>query len=115
SVIPLFCGCTPRRVWDRVGGLDERFQVGMFEDDDFSLRIRQAGYRTVMAEDCFIHHFGNGSFAKLPSADALNIFDRNKRLFEEKWGRKWAPHKTRPGVRPPGPEDRMQVSVFMPE
>lgn len=110
---PLFCVLLTRELWDRLGELDTRFQVGMFEDDDFSLRIRQAGYRIVTAEDCFIHHFGNGSFGKLASPESLRIFERNRAAFEDKWQRSWKPHKTRPGVAPPGPEDRMDPETFL--
>lgn len=96
---PLFCALVSRRVWEEVGGLDETFQIGMFEDDDFSHRIREAGYRIVAAEDCFVHHFGQGSFRKLDSSEYNQIFDKNRRRFEEKWNIRWLPHKTRPGVR----------------
>ncbi|MBC7928504.1 MAG: glycosyltransferase [Bryobacteraceae bacterium] len=111
-VVPLFCGVISRQLWDRLGGLDERYQVGMFEDDDFSLRVQQAGYRTVTAEDCFIHHFGNGSFSKLSSRASLRIFHENKQAFEAKWQRDWVPHKTRAGVQPPSPQDRLSLNEF---
>lgn len=98
AVGPLFCALLPRAVWNRVGPLDERFRVGMFEDDDFSLRIRKAGFRVVAAEDCFVHHFGQGSFAKLAPAHYEEVFATNRRLFEEKWQTEWEPHKYRPGI-----------------
>jgi GT2 family glycosyltransferase len=85
----------------------------MFEDDDFSVRVLEHGRRIVSAEDCFIHHFGNGSFAKLPSAKAQQIFEDNRAEFERKWKRRWLPHKTRPGVLPPGPQDRMKLDGFV--
>jgi len=99
-VAPLFCALIPRVVWTQVGELDERFEVGMFEDDDFSLRVRQVNFRIVAAEDCFVHHFGRGSFSKMSSTDYSRIFNRNLRRFEEKWRCRWAPHKFRSGVRP---------------
>jgi GT2 family glycosyltransferase len=95
---PLFCALIPRAVWSRVGELDERFEVGMFEDDDYSHRLAKAGYRIVSAEDCFVHHFGQGAFSKLPHERYQAIFDQNRRRFEEKWGFSWIPHKYRPGV-----------------
>jgi GT2 family glycosyltransferase/glycosyltransferase involved in cell wall biosynthesis len=98
SVGPLFCALLSRAVWNRVGPLDERFRIGMFEDDDFSVRIRKAGFRVVAAEDCFVHHFGQGSFAKLAPADYQEVFAMNRRLFEEKWQTEWEPHKYRPGI-----------------
>ena len=100
AMAPLFCALVPRQVWDQVGTLDEGFQIGMFEDDDFSHRVHQAGFRIVAAEDCFVHHFGQGSFRKLDSIEYNEIFEKNRRRFEEKWKLKWQPHQTRPNVQP---------------
>ena len=94
-VAPLFCALVPRSVWRRVGELDETFGIGMFEDDDFSLRVRSAGFRVVSVEDCFVHHFGQGSFNKLDRAAYARLFEVNKRSFEEKWGKAWVPHRYR--------------------
>ena len=113
AVAPLYCVLVPRAVWAKVGELDAGFQIGMFEDDDFSLRIKTAGYRVVAADDCFIHHFGNGSFAKLPSEESLRIFELNKTRFEQKWNAPWKPHKLRPGVRPPFEDNRPSPSEFL--
>lgn len=102
-VAPLFCALIPKPVWESVGELDERFETGMFEDDDFSRRILEAGYRIVCAEDCFVHHFGQGAFAKLPAREYQAIFARNRDRFERKWGCPWTPHMQRPGIRPETP------------
>ena len=113
AVAALYCVLVPRPVWDKVGELDAGFQIGMFEDDDFSLRIKTAGYRVVAAEDCFIHHFGNGSFAKLPSKESVRIFEQNKKRFEQKWNAPWKPHQLRPGARPPYEEVRPSPGEFL--
>jgi hypothetical protein len=113
AVAALYCVLVPKSVWDQVGELDESYQVGMFEDDDFSLRIRHAGYRIVASDDAFIHHFGNGSFAKLPSEDSLRIFEQNRKRFEDKWGVKWEKHKLRPGARAPFEELRHTPKEFL--
>lgn len=113
TVAALYCVLVPRRVWTEIGGLDESYQVGMFEDDDFSLRIQRAGYRVITAEDAFIHHFGNGSFAKIPSGESLRIFEKNKKRFEEKWGVSWQQHKLRPGTRSPFDEQRFTPDEFL--
>ncbi|MEZ5355001.1 MAG: glycosyltransferase [Bryobacteraceae bacterium] len=111
--VPLLCSLFPRKLWDEVGELDERYTVGMFEDDDFCLRVRRAGYGIVTAEDCFLHHFGNGSFKKLDPAESLRIFNQNRARFESKWGVEWQPHRLRPGVRPVSEEPPMLVREFI--
>jgi GT2 family glycosyltransferase len=109
----LYCVLVSKAVWETVGQLDEGFEVGTFEDDDFSLRIRNAGYRVIAAEDCFIHHFGNGSFAKLPSKESMRIFEHNRQRFERKWQTVWKPHQLRPGVRSPHDEPRLTLEEFL--
>ena len=101
AMAPLFCALVPRRVWDQVGTLDEGFQIGMFEDDDFSHRVHQAGFRIVAAEDCFVHHFGQGSFRKLDSLEYNEIFEKNRRRFERKVETEMAaPPDASPNVQP---------------
>ncbi len=113
QVAPLYCALLPRRVWEQVGELDTRYEIGMFEDDDFSVRVRQAGFGVFAAEDTFIHHFGQGSFSKLPG-DAYNrIFEANRKRFEEKWKLSWVAHRTRPGVRPSYEEQRFEPAQFV--
>jgi len=100
AVCPLFCTVIPRAVWNKIGDLDERFNVGMFEDDDYSWRVLQAGLRCAVAEDAFVHHFGGASFRKLDNTRREAIFLENREKFEKKWNRSWTPHKYRPGVEP---------------
>lgn len=96
GMLSLFCAAWPRRVLDEAGLLDERFEVGTFEDDDFSLRVRQAGYRLACADDCFIHHFGQVSFSQLGGSDDYQQrLKDNRQRFEAKWGRHWTPHRRR--------------------
>src|SRR6202034_1369930 len=83
-----------------VGGVDEAYAIGMFEDDDLSRAVLKGGLRVCVAEDCFVHHFGQGSFGKLPSKEYDRIFETNRRSYEQKWQEPWQPHKLRPHARP---------------
>jgi GT2 family glycosyltransferase len=112
DVVPLYCALIPRKVWMEVGELDEGFGIGMYEDDDLSVRIRQAGYRVMAAEDCFIHHFGQGSFSKVATKEYQAIFESNRKRFEDKWKTTWKPHRTRPDVRPAFEDKRFAPAEF---
>jgi GT2 family glycosyltransferase/glycosyltransferase involved in cell wall biosynthesis len=93
-MLAMFCVAMRRDVFEEVGELDEQFGVGMFEDDDYSIRVKQKGYRVICAADAFVHHFGQAAFGKLIRTGHYDrIFDENREKFERKWNVKWAPHK----------------------
>ncbi len=95
KVLAMFCVAMRRDIYREVGLLDENFGIGMFEDDDYSNRIKQKGYRVVCAEDSFVHHFGQAAFKKLlESGEYHQIWSANQAYYEQKWG-KWESHKLR--------------------
>lgn len=97
AMLEMFCFAARREVLDRVGPLDVRFGAGLFEDDDYSARLTGVGYRLELAEGAFVHHFGEGSFGDLhPDGTYARLFQQNRRLFEEKWGRGWPGHERLP-------------------
>ena len=97
DVLTMFCVAMRRDVFQRVGRLDERFGLGMFEDDDYARRVRAAGLRLLCADGAYVHHFGEASFGALvPTGEHGDLFRRNRHLFEQKWGVAWRPHRSRP-------------------
>lgn len=80
-----FCMLFKREVLNKVGFLDELFSPGNFEDDDYSLRIRLAGYKLFLCKDTFVHHFGSISFAH-NMEELIKLRNINKKKFEDKWG-----------------------------
>lgn len=96
-MLAMFCMAMRRDVFERVGPIDERFEVGMLEDEDYSMRVRAAGYRVVCAEDAFVHHFSQASFGTLiPSGEFQRLYDTNRQRFEDKWNIRWEPYQHRP-------------------
>ena len=93
-MLAMFCVALRRETYERLGPLDEQFGIGMFEDDDYSHRIKVAGLRVVCAADVFIHHFGQAAFKQLIASGKYNpLFEENRRRYEKKWKAKWIPHK----------------------
>ncbi|MGB9499906.1 MAG: glycosyltransferase [Dissulfuribacterales bacterium] len=80
-----FCMLIKRAVIEKIGGLDGRYGLGNFEDDDFSLRAALAGFESWIAQDCFVHHFGSRTFAgaKINYQESLH---KNWEIFKHKWG-----------------------------
>jgi GT2 family glycosyltransferase len=94
SMLAFMCVAIRRSVFEEVGPLDESFGLGMFEDDDYALRLKQAGYRILCARDAFVHHWGSASFSRLNRKEFFRIYNQNRRKFERKWGVRWTRHKS---------------------
>lgn len=79
-----FCMLIRRCVVEKIGGLDERYGLGNFEDDDYCLRAHLAGYHAAIARDCYIHHFGGRTFL----GNKINYghkLEENWKIFKKKW------------------------------
>jgi GT2 family glycosyltransferase/glycosyltransferase involved in cell wall biosynthesis len=93
--LAFYCVAMRRSIFEEIGPLDEIFGIGMFEDDDYALRLKNKGYRVVCAEDVFVHHWGRSSFSKLDQQKYQALFDENRQKFEQKWNITWTPHQYR--------------------
>lgn len=72
-----------KSVMQTVGSFDERFEPGMAEDYDYTLRLREAGFRCVLASSVYIHHKGSQTFNRLGFDELLNT---NMGKLIAKWG-----------------------------
>lgn len=71
----------PRKVWQCLGPLDERYLTG-FEDSDYCERAKRRGIKLFTALDALVWHFGGVTTSEtLTQADR----DENERKFFEKW------------------------------
>jgi GT2 family glycosyltransferase len=115
-----FCLLMSRAVVDTVGGLDERFRLGLFDDDDLAVRAHRAGFELAVAHDLFIHHFGGRTFQG-NGIDAEALLEENARQFAAKWGQQMPPGERvalrawTPGGQPvswnsPGEENRPPIT-----
>ncbi len=84
--VAFVCTLITRELVNKIGGLDERFSPGNFEDDDFCLRAQLAGFKTVIASDVFIHHYGSVSFKQYGEDKYAERLKINEQRFIAKWG-----------------------------
>ena len=73
-----------RAVVEKIGGFDERFSPWGFEDDDYSLRVRMAGFRCRVAQGVFVYHdhYHDGEKERRHQG----LLHRNWERFADKWG-----------------------------
>jgi len=84
-----FCVAMRRNLIEKIGYLDEKFGIGMFEDDDYCIRAKKAGFTLAVVEDCFVYHKGSVSFKKLATIDYVELFNKNRGYFFEKHSILW--------------------------
>lgn len=66
----------------RCGAWDERYNPGNFEDTDYSVVVREAGYEIRVARSVYIHHDGHQTFRD----DMARLMAENGQKFAAKWG-----------------------------
>lgn len=89
-ILAFFCVAIKREIIEKIGLLDEAYGIGMFEDDDYCMRVKEQGYKLICADDVFIHHHLGASFDKNPEWKE-QLFKKNKAIYESRWG-KWEGH-----------------------
>ena len=77
---------TPRDVFERLGGFDERYAPAYYEETDYCVRLWQQGFRVVYEPDVVVLHYEFGSAAD--SAEALERQRRNLATFRARH-REW--------------------------
>lgn len=80
------CAYIRRELVDRIGGLALDFE-SYFEDTDYCLRAREAGFRTVVCGGVTLVHDEHGSTQNEPEK-LMRLFQGSRDIFRRKWGAK---------------------------
>jgi len=99
SAVTAACLLVRRRVFDQVGGLDEQLAVA-FNDVDFCLRVRAAGYLNVWTPFAELVHHESVSRGRDLSLGKSRRFAAEYATMQQRWGREllndpyYSPHLT---------------------
>ena len=104
-----FCVMLRRELIDLIGELDAGYEKGNFEDDDYCLRTRMAGYRLAIARNAFVYHHGSATF-KSNRISHSQYMEKNRVRFYKKVGRIAASARQ---FSPGGIVKNNQVSVIL--
>lgn len=80
------CFCIPRWVYEATGGLDERYRVSYFDDDDFINELRKRGIKMHGVPEVEFENVDGGGRTLHTFTDHNDFFEENKQRFIEKWG-----------------------------
>jgi GT2 family glycosyltransferase len=80
-----WCFLASRRAFERLGGFDEGFELGIGEDEDFFRRLRQAGLRCGISGRSFVHHFGSATLGPVRARVGKAFEERNLKRLRQRW------------------------------
>ena len=85
SAVTAACLVVRREVFEQVGGLDEGLQVA-FNDIDFCLRVRQAGYRNLWTPFAELYHHESASRGREDTDEKKARFLGEVQFMQQRWG-----------------------------
>lgn len=91
SAVTAACLVIRRSVYQAVGGLDEHNLGVAFNDVDFCLRLREAGYRNVWTPYAELIHHESATRGQDLSPEKKARFDRERDFMRQRWG-DWIGH-----------------------
>lgn len=81
-MFPAVCWCMNKQTVEEIGLLDERFEVGCYEDDDYCMRVSLKKGWVVVTSTVNITHLVSQTMSLFNQQKAMND---NRERFKEKW------------------------------
>jgi O-antigen biosynthesis protein len=85
DVVTAACMVMRRELLDRLGGMDERYVIGDFEDADICLRVRDEGLRCVVDNRAVLYHLERQSQNEANDAWRMNLTLFNAWQHRRRW------------------------------
>jgi len=86
SAVTAACLLVRKAVYEEVGGLDEENLAIAYNDIDFCLKVREAGYRNLWTPFAELYHHESFSRGYETSPEKQARFDRETALMRHRWG-----------------------------
>ena len=87
SAVTAACLLVRRSVYDQVGGLDEQAFSVAFNDVDFCLKVRAAGFVNLWTPYAELYHLESASRGQEDSPEKIARFQREMAEMKSRWGR----------------------------
>ncbi len=86
SAVSMNCMMVARKVFDTLGGFDERFRMGL-ADADFCLRAAKAGYRCVLCSKVEAYDHRSTNPERLVTDEQRLRYEQERAYFRYRWPR----------------------------
>jgi len=86
SCVTAACMALRREIFDEIGGLNEKDLAVAYNDVDFCVRIRQAGYKIIWTPHSELYHYESKSRGYDTDPEKLNRFNNEISFMRKKWG-----------------------------
>jgi len=87
SAVTAACLVVRRSVFDQVEGLDEEHLQVAFNDVDFCIKVREAGYRNLWTPYAELFHHESKSRGQDDTPEKQERFQREFKYMQKKWGK----------------------------
>jgi GT2 family glycosyltransferase len=74
-----------KKLWDKIGGFDERYVPAYFEDSDLAFEVRKHGYNVMFQPKSVVVHFEGISHGTDTGTGIKAYQVKNREKFIEKW------------------------------
>ncbi|MDF8358673.1 glycosyltransferase family 2 protein [Ensifer adhaerens] len=88
SAVTAACLLTRKDLWRRLGGMEEQKLTVAFNDVDYCLKLREAGFRIVWTPEAAMLHRESVSRGADDTPQKLQRFAREERIMHERWSEK---------------------------
>jgi GT2 family glycosyltransferase len=85
SAVTAACLLIRQSIYKEVGGLDEELHVA-YNDIDFCLRVRKAGYRNVWTPYAELYHHESATRGAEDTPEKISRFNQESELVRQRWG-----------------------------
>jgi O-antigen biosynthesis protein len=86
SCVTAACLAVRRAVYDEVAGFDEEHLAVAFNDVDFCIRVREAGYRIIWTPHAQLYHYESRSRGADTTSEKAARFSAETGYMRTKWG-----------------------------
>ena len=79
------CLMISRKLWETIGGFDQRYAPAYYEDTDLCFTVRAMNYTVVYQPRALVVHYGGASAGKETSSGYKRFQEINRHKFVGKW------------------------------